>query len=189
MDDEYEAIQGILENGKRVRYLIESLDIEDSKKIYNLLSNQEKDYMDGLYSANDAIVYKKIHYINKIPVGFCFMYDSDKVGKSKGDLNITIAVDNKYRGKGIATKLVKDAIKWFKDNDKYQTLSYIISKSNSSSRALAVKCGFKYSTELENNEQLFIIIKEISQVVDDTKYGHFERKYFKSKENLNKQKS
>lgn len=108
-----------------------------------------------LTESSDGVVFKEEEYDGKKIIGHVELYDSGTYGQSKDDVNIAVEVSTNYRRQGIATKLIKKAIKWFKGS-KYKTMSYIMDTTNVPSQKLAEKMGFAYITT-QNNEHIYII--------------------------------
>lgn len=125
----------------------------DTLFVYNRLTDKEKSLLGRHHIDSPACVYRKVEYdgIGITPIGWIELYDSSKVAMMTNqeydenikDLNIAIAVDKEFRGRGVATKLIKNAIRFFKSSQ-YETLTYIVRDGNDRSEAFAKKCGFAY---------------------------------------------
>lgn len=78
----------------------------------------------------------------KIPVGFLEVWDN---GGNVGQIAIATKSGDQYRGKGHASKSVKQGLDWYNKYGykKLERLEWIAEKSNAASNALAKKSGFK----------------------------------------------
>jgi RimJ/RimL family protein N-acetyltransferase len=78
----------------------------------------------------------------KIPVGFLEVYDD---GGTVGQIAIATKSGEQYRGKGYASKSVKQGLDWYNKYGykKLERLEWIAEKSNTGSNNLAKKFGFK----------------------------------------------
>lgn len=73
------------------------------------------------------------------PIGFIFV---DEVSKNMYG-NLGIAIGEKYLKKGYASEALFKVIEYIK-SDSGKEIEYSHFKENDASRALALKCGFKY---------------------------------------------
>ena len=64
-----------------------------------------------------------------------------------------IAVNPKYRGQGIASKLVKKALEYVKSDDRYNTIEWYSATNNYASSALAVRSGFKFTDQITSRDK------------------------------------
>lgn len=138
---------------------------EDVLEVFNSLSEKEKKFYsdDGKKKNNPFTVYTKVAYLKNtsLPIGFVDLDDSGKIFNNKDlkDLTIGIAVKKEYRGKGVSTYLMKEALKYFK-NSSYQSMTYSCLSTNIASEKLALKCGFVYFwTNKDKNEKIYMITK------------------------------
>lgn len=78
----------------------------------------------------------------KTPVSFLEVWDN---GGNIGQIAIATKSGEQYRGKGYASKSVKQGLDWYNryGYKKLERLEWIAEKSNTASNALAVKKGFK----------------------------------------------
>ena len=127
--------------------------LEDANQICKSLSSMEKEYVYGLFPAN--LVYLKVSYINKKPVGFIAM----KEDSTNKDCYCIIAVIPEYRKKGIADNLVKQAIVWFKESE-FDFLFWPCNVKNFASKNLAKKNNFKFVWKKDNNSTDVYLIKK-----------------------------
>ncbi len=105
---------------------------------------------------------KLIFYLNDFVGAFRFDYvlDSDPY------IEVFIALEEKYRGKGIGSYIIYDLInEYFENNPSCSYARLSIDKNNSSSIYMALKCGYKEDEELEeelreyNDYQTLIYVK------------------------------
>ena len=127
--------------------------LEDANKICKSLSSMEKEYVDGLFPAN--LVYLKVSYINKKPVGFIAI----KKDSTNKDRYCIIAVISEYRKQGIANNLVKQAIFWFTKSE-FDSLFWSCNVENTASKNLAKKNNFKFVWKKDNNKANVYVIKK-----------------------------
>lgn len=127
--------------------------LKDANKICKLLSPIEKEYVDCLSSAN--LVYLKVSYINKKPVGFIAI----KEDSTNKDCYCIIAIIPEYRKMGIADNLVKQAIVWFKKS-KFDFLFWSCNVNNLASKNLAKKNNFKFVWKKDNNSTNVYLMKK-----------------------------
>jgi GNAT superfamily N-acetyltransferase len=96
--------------------------------IINSFSDKEKEmYGNGSFDKQEynATAFYKILYDKELPIAYMNCTDSGKLGLAKGDVNLSFAVHKDYRGQGLAKKLIKEAVHWFKGS-KYQTMTWIM---------------------------------------------------------------
>ena len=130
---------------------IESTMTSKEQKLYGALSDSDTDNKE-----QKATVWYKILYDRNTPIAYASCTDSGKLGLAKGDVNLGFAVHKDYRGKGLAKKLIKEAVHWFKTTD-YDTLTYIYRDGNKASESLAKKSGFVYMKKINNNQHWWMI--------------------------------
>jgi len=133
-------------------YFKENMKKQDSKdtyenalKIFNSLTPKEQYWLDNRYVNSPNIFYRKLHFIGRKPVGFVDIYRFNPTDTS---VVIVLAVNKAYRGKGIATELVKSATLYCKSKgiEKIIWRSY---KDNDASIQLAKKMGYTKTKEDE----------------------------------------
>ena len=128
---------------------------DDVNKIVNSLSDKEKKLL-GASLNEDWLVKDSEHYydqLTNISKTFIQKYENTPIsmleiwtnGSDVGQIAIATLNDEKYRGKGYASKNVENAIKWVDryGNKTIRELEWIAEKSNTGSNALAKKFGFK----------------------------------------------
>lgn len=105
---------------------------EDIVEVYNSLSSREKKYIapDGSFDDSPYLAYRKVEYYNKKPIGFIELY------RERNEASIALAVKKEFRKKGIAKKLMNNAIDWAKKN-KLNNLLYKVETDNFKSIQLA----------------------------------------------------
>ena len=105
---------------------------EDTVEVYNSLSSREKKYIapDGTFDDSPYLAYRKVEYYNKKPIGFIELY------RERNEASIALAVKKEFRKKGIAKKLMNNAIDWAKQN-KLNNLLYKVETDNFKSIQLA----------------------------------------------------
>ena len=143
-------------------------DLEAIETIRNTFSEDEK----ILYGGNnekspdmnpDVTVFCKIEYDNDTPCAFVKLTDSGKLGLAEGDVNIAFGVHSDYRRRGLAVKLIKDAVHWFKSTN-YTTMSFIVRKGNEASYKLAERCGFTFMQYWEKTKEYWFMITNPSML-------------------------
>lgn len=146
----------------KIRYLYN--DINSVNEIWNTLSKRDKFHLCGgnvpavkdkfFYDPKGDFATKFIHddfgiiitmTIDNKPVGFfdCFRGWDESTQSYTDVAEISFAVDPEYRGRGIATMLIKHAMSIIKRDSSYQTLEWYFTTDNKGSEALAKKFGFK----------------------------------------------
>lgn len=112
--------------------LLEKASFEDTVEVYNSLSSREKKYIapDGTFDDSPYLAYRKVEYYNKKPIGFIELY------RERNEASIALAVKKEFRKKGIAKKLMNNAIDWAKQN-KLNNLLYKVETDNFKSIQLA----------------------------------------------------
>tara|TARA_B100001971_G_C18157281_1_gene519301 strand:+ start:113 stop:1024 length:912 start_codon:yes stop_codon:yes gene_type:complete len=132
-----------LENLKRIVIQTDNTRFHNDK-IFSKKKVDEfrKTWIINLFSDHEKKVY--VYTIHDNVVGFVTVESNNK-GNKEGVLKL-IAVDNKYRGKGIGTSLVKTALKWFNNNCR---ISFITTQtSNYPSNKMYQKSGCKVAYKL-----------------------------------------
>ena len=130
---------------------------KDANEIVDTLTEREKDllgaprkgkWIDPLHEAETSVNIAKrfVQYEMKdqmkTPVSFMEIWDD---GGTKGQIAIATKSDPKYRGKGYASKSVKQGLDWYNKYGykKLEYLEWIAEKSNTGSNNLAKKSGFE----------------------------------------------
>jgi RimJ/RimL family protein N-acetyltransferase len=101
----------------------------------------------------------------KIPVGFLEVWDN---GGNVGQIAIATKSGDQYRGKGYASKSVKQGLDWYNKYGykKLERLEWIAEKSNVASNSLAKKSGFKeanwedYDWDPQKDYNLYVYEKD-----------------------------
>ena len=127
---------------------------DDVNDIVRTLSDKEKELLGA--SKHEDWITKEYEYdtlpniaktfITKVgdtPVSFLEIWTN---GSRTGQIAIATRGDEKYRGKGYASKEVEKAIKWVDRYGKYtiDELEWVAKENNKGSRRLAEKYGFTY---------------------------------------------
>ena len=126
----------------------------DAESIINSLTKKEKFYVgEGYWIRSPRVIYRKIDYEEGKPIALIDVYKFPKTGASG---HILIAVSNKARGKGIASKLVSEAKRALTGDPRINRLGWLVDSDNTKSINLAKSLGFEYVRD-ENNgkEKLF----------------------------------
>lgn len=117
------------------------------KKVKNIVdtwSDKDKEFMglgkDEDYERSPNLVYRSIQYLGKIPVSFL---DIEDYG-SFYNVSIGTRSGEEYRGRGFATKALRDGVEWWKSHkDEFdKPLSWWARVENEGSNRLAVNAGF-----------------------------------------------
>lgn len=116
---------------------------------------------EGFQNANKEKIFKyskmfrKIFYVIKCKgkiAGFCIYYIKPSIslkGLRKQAVISSIAIDKKFRGKGLAEKLLNDTIKEIKLNG-IQTITLYVNVNNVPAIKLYQKIGFQTTREVKN---------------------------------------
>ena len=104
-----------------------------------------------------ATVFQKFIINDNIPVAYVACTDSGKLGLAKGDVNLSIAVHNSFRRKGLAKLLIRQAVNWFITTD-YDTMSFIMDERNIASKRLAQSSGFVFMEYWQEKKEYFYMI-------------------------------
>lgn len=128
---------------------------DDVNKIVNSLTDREKKLL-GASLHEDWRVKDSEHYYDQLTnIAKTFVQKAEDTpvsmleiwtnGSDVGQIAIATLNDEKYRGKGYASKNVEQAIKWVDryGNKTIRELEWIAEKSNTGSNALAKKFGFE----------------------------------------------
>ena len=110
--------------------------------IYDTLIPQEKAYLGNHFIDSPYTVFRWIIKRNTKNAGFIMLYDMKRPGIHKGELIVTVAIWEKYRGMGILEEL-EDAIEQFViSNPKYNRLVWYAKDDNKKSIHCAKKLGY-----------------------------------------------
>ena len=108
------------------------------KQIVDQLPKKELDYIcNGTFKDSPYVVYRNIYYVGSEPAGFIDVYSFDEK-----DANIVLAVLDKYRNRGIASKLVQDMERKI-DVGSVRYLTWKTDLDNKASQKLAKELGYK----------------------------------------------
>ena len=132
---------------------------KDVDRIYNSMSKKDKTLLGDDNNSKEFLTMQEGEYVVKrfidrdgdIPVAFLDIMTTTK----EGHLTVALGTDPKYRGQGRALKLAQKGVKWFDKNaDKYGAtyLGWGAYSSNTGSRHIAEKVGFKYEPENSDDE-------------------------------------
>ena len=110
--------------------------------IYNTLIPQEKQYLGNHFIDSPYTVFRWIIKRNKENAGFIMLYDMKRSGIHKGELIVTVAIWEKYRGIGVLQELQKAAEKFVSSNPKYYKLIWFAKDDNKKSIHCAKKLGY-----------------------------------------------
>ena len=128
---------------------------DDVNKIVNSLSDKEKKLLGASLNEDWRIKDSENYYDQLTNIAKTFVQKSGDTpvsmleiwtnGSDVGQIAIATLNDEKYRGKGYASKNVENAIKWVDryGNKTVRELEWIAEKSNAGSNALAKKFGFE----------------------------------------------
>lgn len=138
--------------------IIQEDSYKDSLIVYNNLSNKEKKFVSpkGSFEESPDLLIREIEYDkNKNPIAFIevYKYDDKKSGF------ISIAVDSRFRGQGIAKKLFKKATSIAKNKGLIK-LIYKLDSNNLNSKKLIESLGYKLDNSDKNNFTYIINLKE-----------------------------
>lgn len=150
--DNYESVLESFKipSGITMSYLTEE-ELKSINQVKKSLSEKDRKFLAGSDDLEDfdnedpnnyAQIYKKIHYIDNKPAGY-ILAEQHKAYLGAKYFSVALAVNPKYRHKGIAYSLMQDMIKTLKSLNKGIILTYLILKENEASRKLALKAGFK----------------------------------------------
>ena len=120
---------------------------ENALKIFNSLTPQEQYWMDDRYVDSPHTFYRKVHFIGRKPVGFV---DTYRFHPNDPGVIIVLAVNKSYRGKGIASDLVKSATLYCKSKG-IKKIIWRAHKDNYASIQLAKKLGYTKTNENEKS--------------------------------------
>ena len=143
-------------------------DIEAKEFIKSSFTDEEKQWFGSNNDESpdnnpDVTVFCKVEYDNETPCAYVNLTDSGKLGLAEGDVNISFGVHKDYRKRGLAVKLIKDAVHWFKSTN-YTTMSFIVRKGNEASYKLAERCGFTFMQYWEKTKEYWFMITNPSML-------------------------
>lgn len=163
---------GSLTSEGKKRYSIVKGSRESSNDIYKTLSKKEKNYIQGNNSYDkpqkELISKDNSKYILKqvlMKYGDMPIAAVDLWHESKNSISISIMTRNneKYRGKGYASKVLEktlnDVIK-SKEFNKYKYINWGAWKNNTASRKMARKHGFKYVKTSDPGGEDYILYRK-----------------------------
>lgn len=151
-------------HGSPYRQELSKGDADKINKIFSTMSSQDKKMLavnrDKIikddYSRQNVGFSFVSKYRNK-PVSFLYVQQ----GEYSTTGNIVIGTDPKYRKKGMASKSVEKGIEWFNSNPEITRLEWSAFTSNTESRALAEKYGFKYdATQSSDDDITYVMTKD-----------------------------
>lgn len=121
---------------------------KDTNSIYSTLSTKDKHLVADTKTKPQKTFIKpseEKYIINQILVKYGNKPVSalDIWNQGDNEASISIMTDPNYRGKGLASVSVKEAIKWFDNQNNIRQLSWGVKSENTPSRKLAEKHGFE----------------------------------------------
>lgn len=135
--------------------------------IYDTLIPQEKLYLGNHFIDSPYTVFRWIIKRNTKNAGFVMLYDMKRPGIHKGELIVTVAIWEKYRGMGILEEL-EDAIEQFAiSNPKYNRLVWLAKDDNKKSIHCAKKLGYT-NTGHELDHWVFVKTIESKELLDES---------------------
>lgn len=150
-------------------------DYEDILKICSHLSSNEFKRISfyDVYRDSQFVIKRIIHRIGLEPVGFLDVYHFP----SKPDIaQITLAVDDRYRGNGIAGKMVRELMESGLENTfNFNKYIWTVHEDNAASIYLAEKNGFTNTNNIDSYGRMVFVkhvkedIKAWSMIPDDIK--------------------
>lgn len=120
---------------------------KDVKQVADSLSKKDLNYIcGGTFKNSPYVVYRDVYYDKKKPIGFIDVYSIDQ-----DDMHIVLSVNSDYRGKGIASKLVKE----MEQKIDVGSIEYITWKTdidNTASQSLAKDLGYRMYKETKTSK-------------------------------------
>lgn len=110
--------------------------------IYNTLLPYEKLYLGNHFFDSPNTVFRWIVKRKSKNAGFIEMYDMKRTGSCKGELIVSIAIQEKYRGTGVLQELQNAAEQFASSNSKYNRLIWLAKDNNKKSIHCAEKLGY-----------------------------------------------
>lgn len=129
---------------KRIDSVYKSM---SKKERYYLTREKESVSYANLDEHSKYVVKSFLKEIGNKPVGFLDVWQS---GESTGTVAIGVRNGFKYRGHGIGSKLVEEALDWFENESNMSNLYWDAHSSNAPSNALAKKYGFEEVQSVNN---------------------------------------
>lgn len=143
-------------------------DYEDIIKICSNLSQDEfkKITFYDTYRDSQFVIKRIIHHEGMDPVGFLDVYHFP----SRPEIaQIVIAVDNKYRGQGIARSMVNELLSSnLEANHNFDMYYWTAHQDNYASQSLALSCGFEDTNKIDSYGRK-IFIKRVKEKEDYSK--------------------
>ena len=110
--------------------------------IYNTLLPHEKLYLGNHFIDSPYTVFRWIVKRNTENAGFIMLYDMKRPGSHRGELIVTVAIWEKYRGMGVLQELQASAEKFVSSSSKYNRLIWYAKDANKKSIHCAEKLGY-----------------------------------------------
>ena len=110
--------------------------------IYNTLLPYEKLYLGKRFIDSPNTVFRWIVKRNTENAGFIELYDMKRSGIHKGELIVSVAIMEKYRGMGVLQELQRAAEKFASSSSKYDILIWLAKDDNKKSIHCAKKLGY-----------------------------------------------
>jgi len=149
----------LTELGKSRARAIETAKTKDKvDSIYNSLSKKEKYLLGGNYinkewlslDEGENVVKRFIKEVGNKPVAFLdIMEGGSRFTETRYEIGIATRRGRKYRGKGYATELGKQAVDWINKHPEIMNkeVAWIADPSNTPSNKMAKNLGFVYDEE------------------------------------------
>ena len=135
-----------------------------SKDVHTIIDNlSEKEYQyinGGEWVDSNHIIYRKVEYLNNKPIGFIDVYSLPKFDKNIG--LVVLAVAKEARGKGIGSKLVREAIFNHKENKDINKLRWLADSDNKASINMAKSLGFDLISDNKNKKEFIYNLNKSS---------------------------
>ena len=132
----------------------------DNLSIYNDMSPEDKQFVSprGKYTnvPDERILYAETEYIGGKPAGYIEIYKYN--GKSERVGFIILAVHPNYRGKGLAKKMIMDAIKNCKAKGVHKLVYRLDSKNIGSDRLVRSIPGAKHIRDTKTEKVYEILL-------------------------------
>lgn len=134
---------------------------KDVHTIIDNLSGKEYQYINGgEWVDSNHIIYRKVEYLNNKPIGFIDVYSLPKFDKNIG--LVVLAVAKEARGKGIGSKLVREAIFNHKENKDINKLRWLADSDNKASVNMAKSLGFDLISNNKNKKEFIYDLNKSS---------------------------
>ena len=148
-----------------MKYIDESTEYDHySKDVHTIIDNlSEKEYQyinGGEWVDSNHIIYRKVEYLNNKPIGFIDVYSLPKFDKNIG--LVVLAVAKEARGKGIGSKLVREAIFNHKENKDINKLRWLADSDNKASINMAKSLGFDLISDNKNKKEFIYNLNKSS---------------------------